>query len=125
MKSAVDVRLKREPEAAARTRQILEPLRDLLNPESFEDIRFLTNELVTNSIVHNNGDEIRVRVHVTDAVARVVVEDAGGTGIPTPQDPHLMDTRGRGLLIIERLASRWGLTINGGTAVWFELDMSG
>lgn len=54
---------------------------------------------------------------------RVQVSDAG-SGFPKPRigTPSAKALGGRGLLIVDRVASRWGVTPGRPTRVWFELD---
>jgi hypothetical protein len=37
---------------------------------------------------------------------------------PAPTDPS-----GRGLLLVDKLASRWGTSVVDGHCVWFEMDL--
>jgi serine phosphatase RsbU (regulator of sigma subunit) len=82
-----------------------------------------TSEAVTNAITHGGG-LVAVRAAHQDRTIRVEVEDptSGQLAIGSP-DPT--DTTGRGLLIIDTMASRWGAapTDGGGKVVWFEIDL--
>lgn len=80
----------------------------------------MASELVTNSVLHTSGeleltlsaDEERLHVEVLDHSER----------LPTLQTPDVEAPGGRGLLIIEALADRWGVDPRGtGKAVWFEI----
>jgi anti-sigma regulatory factor (Ser/Thr protein kinase) len=84
----------------------------------------LTSELVTNAVVHGRApiqlllveDGDRLRIEVTDAESRL----PDGPGKPTDQDES-----GRGLLILDRLADRWGShprPTPPGKVVWFEVQ---
>jgi anti-sigma regulatory factor (Ser/Thr protein kinase) len=85
-----------------------------------EHAALLTSELVTNTYRHADS-EARVTVSHRSGVVRVEVHDTGEGRIQVqPLDPSRID--GRGLQIVDRLASRWGdMTSEGGTLVWFEL----
>lgn len=83
----------------------------------------LTSELVTNAVVHGRGpiqlllveDGDRLRIEVTDADSRL----PDGAGKPAEHDES-----GRGLLILDRLADRWGThprPTPPGKVVWFEV----
>ncbi|HEY6744579.1 MAG TPA: ATP-binding protein [Mycobacteriales bacterium] len=83
----------------------------------------LASELVTNAVVHGRGpiqlllveDGDRLRVEVTDAEPRL----PDGPGKPAEHDEG-----GRGLLILDRLADRWGSHPRRpppGKVVWFEV----
>jgi|SRR6478609_1981861 len=82
----------------------------------------LTSELVVNAAKHGKG-EVTLEVVLQDKVLRVAVTD-GGPGDPIPQhgDEQLHEL-GRGLALVEDLATRWGVAPSGavGKTVWFEL----
>lgn len=81
----------------------------------------LTNELVTNAILHADS-EIDVVVDVEDTTVRVEVRDASKRA-PVRRQGEPTSMAGRGLSLVEALASDWGVdTIPGdGKAVWFEV----
>jgi hypothetical protein len=64
------------------------------------------------------SDELR------DDRLRVEVDDAGARTAPQPAAHDLEALGGRGLELVDALASRWG-TLGGpdGRVVWFELDL--
>lgn len=81
----------------------------------------LVSELVTNAHQHAGGPAV-VDVVVDDRSLRVAVADDDPT-LPTQRDAAPYDERGRGLMLVDALASRWGATrADGGKSVWFELD---
>lgn len=82
----------------------------------------LTSELVTNAVRHGEGD-ITCRLWAGPEVLRVEVSDASPT-VPHAVDRGLVADSGRGLHIVESVASRWGATPaqREGKTVWFELD---
>jgi anti-sigma regulatory factor (Ser/Thr protein kinase) len=83
----------------------------------------LLSELVTNAIVHARTN---VEVHlVTDEVMlRAEVSD-GNPAMPEARRPNGLNGTGRGLQLIDDLASRWGvLTSDAGKTVWFELTFA-
>jgi anti-sigma regulatory factor (Ser/Thr protein kinase) len=82
----------------------------------------LTSEIVSNAVRHA-ADElgINVLVGLTDDVLRIEVHD-GGPGEPRMQRPPDGAVSGRGLLLVDALARRWGADRNvTGKVVWFEL----
>jgi serine phosphatase RsbU (regulator of sigma subunit) len=91
-----------------------------------DEALLLTTELSTNSVVHA-GTELDVEI-VADATGLTVTVMDFRKGPLT--DSHWsragesnMDERGRGLLLVDRLASRWGtLHHRHGKGVWFRLD---
>jgi anti-sigma regulatory factor (Ser/Thr protein kinase) len=82
------------------------------------------SELVTNAIVHAGG-RIEVRASLDGALV-VSVRDHGGPAAdaaPDP-DPDPLRVHGRGLLLVEALADRWGSERDAvGTSVWFSLEL--
>ena len=86
-----------------------------------EDIRLLVSELVTNAVVHV-GSTCTVTLRTSDTVIRVEVGD-GCRQIPVRRHPAPGEASGRGLLIIETVADRWGVEVGeAGKTVWFEMD---
>jgi anti-sigma regulatory factor (Ser/Thr protein kinase) len=81
----------------------------------------LVTELVTNAIVHTrSGPEVTARL--AGHRLRVEVADAS----PTPPVRHRHSPRaaaGRGMILVDELASAWGSEPAGmGKVVWFELE---
>lgn len=93
-------------------------------PELTDDTQLLASELVTNALCYSDG-AVFVRMRWNGETLRVCVWDTNPE-LPTAgsADPH--DTRGRGLFLVRRLATRWGqydfAKKGGGKAVWFELS---
>lgn len=86
-----------------------------------EDARLLTSELITNAIVHVHSEVLLV-VALDQDVVRVEVHDRDDTELPLiPGQPGPEDRGGRGLLIVDALADRWGTEREStGKYVWFE-----
>jgi anti-sigma regulatory factor (Ser/Thr protein kinase) len=90
-----------------------------------EDVVLCVSELASNAVLHSNsrepGGQFVVRAGVSAAGRiRAEVEDRGGRWAP---DPDQDEERGRGLLIVAALATRWGITGNdAGRVAWLELD---
>ena len=85
------------------------------------------SELVTNSVRYSNSRRPRgrfiVRASLYPAGLRVEVEDEGG---PWQHRPGRGDQRGRGLAIVDALATDWSITGDGtGRTVWFEIGENG
>ena len=81
----------------------------------------LVSELVTNAVLHARS-KIVVRVDVDGQRLRVEVRD-DTTGTPQVRSYGAQATTGRGLLLVETLATRWGFKPQAaGKAVWFELE---
>lgn len=101
-------------------------VRDVLMSRQIADsvvstVELLTSELVTNAIVHGRSGPQLV-VDVQDEVIRVVVGDLS-PDLPIRRRARLDDPSGRGVVIVDELASAWGVTRErgGGKQVWFEV----
>lgn len=89
--------------------------------EVIATVELLTSEVVTNAILHGRAGTSLV-VEMGDGVVRVCVHDM------SPEVPVRRITRpdapsGRGVVIVDELASAWGVKPErgGGKQVWFEV----
>ncbi|MGY0004862.1 SpoIIE family protein phosphatase [Micromonospora sp. I033] len=122
---------RRTPAAArALVRSVLAEaeLHELLN-----EALLLTTELTTNAVEHARteldieveADPAGLTVTVTDFAAGPVDELLVGVRNTTSDITEVAE-RGRGLLLVDHFASRWGTTyLPTGKGVWFRLDRSG
>ena len=104
-------------------RRELVGLEGSLPPETMARLRLLVTELVANSVRHARGTPIDVTVTVTDAVVRAEVSDGGDGFDPPNPDENPLKPSGWGLVLVRKIASRWGAEPRTGT-VWFELDLT-
>jgi anti-sigma regulatory factor (Ser/Thr protein kinase) len=89
------------------------------------DLRLLITEVVTNAVRHGRSDEAgRIELVVEDCPdgLRVEVRD-GGAGFVAPAHPVPRESGagGWGLVLVQRLARRWGAEPAPGAYVWFVL----
>jgi anti-sigma regulatory factor (Ser/Thr protein kinase) len=83
----------------------------------------LTDELVAN-VVRHVGSPMTVRATSDGGTIRVEVDDPS-TEPPLLQHPESDDARGRGILLVDALATQWGTDIGPhGKTVWFEIDFN-
>ncbi|MGZ4692379.1 MAG: ATP-binding protein [Acidimicrobiales bacterium] len=88
--------------------------------ERFETARLLVSELVANAVTHAATD-VTLYLDLTPDRLRIEVRD-GAEGEPRARQPRHDDPTGRGLMIVEALADRWGVEPTPpGKTVWFEL----
>ncbi|MEO6318608.1 MAG: ATP-binding protein [Acidimicrobiales bacterium] len=82
----------------------------------------LVSELATNAVRHA-GTPFEVTVEVRGPSVRVAVIDGDISHPPRVRRPGADETSGRGLLIVEELAERWGTEVlgDGSKSVWFVL----
>jgi anti-sigma regulatory factor (Ser/Thr protein kinase) len=82
-----------------------------------------TSELVTNAVLHA-ATRIDLRVEIAPETLRVEVVDYGG-GCPVYSRIASDADRGRGLMVVSRVATRWGVDLElDRKSVWFELPRS-
>lgn len=80
----------------------------------------LTSELVANAVIHAST-RLTVTVRLANGVLRIEVRDAN-FDLPVVRNPGPEATGGRGMLLVESLAQRWGADVDkAGKVVWFEL----
>jgi hypothetical protein len=91
------------------------------DPRFHDTILLLTSEVATNAVLHTGG---RFEVHVErldDGGVRVSVTDES-TEVPQHRVAAVDATTGRGLNLVDALASAWGVDNHQhGKAVWFEV----
>jgi anti-sigma regulatory factor (Ser/Thr protein kinase) len=93
------------------------------DPEVFETVKLLTSELVTNAVRHS-FDDIMLCLDRIDRLLRVTVLDTNADLRLEPKPAEVEGQRGRGLLLVEALATDWGVTPQApGKQVWFELEI--
>jgi anti-sigma regulatory factor (Ser/Thr protein kinase) len=101
-------------------------LRDTLQTwelDGFGDVtELLADELVCN-VVRHVGAPMQLRAVRRPSSIRIEVDDPS-TEPPVLQNPDPLDERGRGILLVESLATSWGVDIREtGKTVWFEIDV--
>ena len=95
---------------------------DRLVEEGTADVvLLLTSELVTNAFLHAQTDTY-LTVRVLESVVRIEVVD-GDAHVPSQREAIPEDASGRGLMILDALADRWGVDRldRGGKRVWCEV----
>ncbi|MFE3990726.1 SpoIIE family protein phosphatase [Streptomyces goshikiensis] len=114
-----------EPERIAGARhQVRELLHDWADADQVDSAVLMVSEMVTNVLVHTDGDAALVAEAVGELGARrlrVEVADASDE-LPHKRHPGEMASSGRGVLLMEMLADDWGVDPRGeGKSIWFEL----
>jgi anti-sigma regulatory factor (Ser/Thr protein kinase) len=113
------------PEAVPAARKALAGLTGL--DASMRDVlELLTSELVTNAVRHGASDpheSILLSARKQKGSVRVEVCDEGLTGFDAdPEGTDPMEPGGHGLVLVEALASRWGVRRGQPKCVWFEAE---
>jgi anti-sigma regulatory factor (Ser/Thr protein kinase) len=85
------------------------------------DAELLVSELVTNAVLHARS-ATRVTIERHGSRLRVSVYDTSPTR-PRMRELGPEAVTGRGLLLVDRIARRWGVEPHEpGKAVWFEVE---
>ena len=86
-----------------------------------DTVLLLVSELVTNAVLHTSS-VVRLKVRLGAGTLRVSVDDNCHEG-PVRRTAGLDAVGGRGIALIDTLASRWGVDPHpgNGKTVWFEL----
>jgi anti-sigma regulatory factor (Ser/Thr protein kinase) len=86
-----------------------------------DDVLLLVSELVTNAVVHAGSPAV-VRLDADVERIKVAVADSDADRTPKVVQPEPFSSSGRGVLLVDRLAARWGVEPQRqGKVVWFEL----
>ena len=96
-----------------------------------DNAALLASELVGNAVRYAHplpGDVLTVRWEMHAGLLMLRVTDGGGRHAPHMQEAGPQDTRGRGLAIVDALATRWGFErgrdgVGKLNTVWVELPL--
>lgn len=118
---AVSRSLPAEPAAVSEARSVVRRSLAPTDQDLVELVVLLADEVVTNAIVHGGGP-IELAVEANERRVKVMVGDRSEAR-PLARQPARYAEDGRGLSIVEAVASRWGVSPTGvGKSVWFEID---
>jgi anti-sigma regulatory factor (Ser/Thr protein kinase) len=117
------VELPPEPASATRARRLArEQLAPICAPDALDTIALLVTELVTNAILHARTP-LQLLIETRPGHVRLCVEDT------SDRQPELRSyasdaVTGRGLALVETLASSWGVEATpNGKIVWCEIPL--
>jgi anti-sigma regulatory factor (Ser/Thr protein kinase) len=117
--SDVLLALPSDPTAARRARRALH---EASLPEDLQHtVDLLSTELIANAVRHaelTSDQQITFAARFVPDFIRVEVHDPG----PGFDPEQSRGGKGFGLRMVDKLASRWGVEIDAGTRVWFEVD---
>jgi anti-sigma regulatory factor (Ser/Thr protein kinase) len=110
------------PSIQAARHVVLALLRAWDVPQDRDDAALLVTELVANVVDHVGGDDfLTLELEASEDRLRIAVLD-GSSVPPVVQELSRERPRGRGLLMLQAIADRWGSDDHrGGKRVWFEL----
>lgn len=113
-----------DPAAARAGRRHLQAVCGSLGmaPDVLDIAQVLLSELVTNAVLHGRSSP-RLRVEVKTGGSLYVGVGDDESRHPCVRDEDGQSLGGRGLRLLDSLASRWGVRPDPpGKIVWFELD---
>ena len=85
-----------------------------------EDVALVVSELVTNAVLHGDG-EITLDVVVEESRVHIAVED-GDLSTPAPVERPPDAETGRGLMLVSKIAAQWGVRSGDhGKVVWADV----
>ena len=119
----VTLELENQVSAPRRAREFLRHVLRSWCLQGVGDIaELLTGELVAN-VVRHVGAPMELRASRHQASLRIEVADPS-TKPPVVRHPDPAEDHGRGILLVESLASAWGVVLRpDGKTVWFELGL--
>jgi anti-sigma regulatory factor (Ser/Thr protein kinase) len=114
--------LEARPQSARAARHFVEGLLREWHREHVADlVTLLTSEIVTNAVMHARS-VLDLKVDCLHDCVRVCVHDRG-EGVPVRRHVSIEAASGRGLALVDTLASRWGVDPEPpGKTVWFEVS---
>ncbi|MFE9936925.1 SpoIIE family protein phosphatase [Streptomyces hirsutus] len=112
----------RVPQAVGHARRFTRrTLRSWGVSEDLDTALLVVSELVTNALVHTEG-QVRLDLTLVGDRLRLAVADASPRSPAKPNSIGWEATGGRGILLVEALSAAWGtLPVSGGKQVWAEL----
>ncbi|MEU5000235.1 SpoIIE family protein phosphatase [Streptomyces sp. NPDC021622] len=114
-----------EPERIAGARQhVRELLHDWADPDQVDSAVLMVSEMVTNVLVHTDGDALLVAEVIGEPGTRRLRAEVSDSSddLPHKRHPGELASSGRGLVLMELLADAWGVDPRGdGKSIWFEL----
>ena len=111
--------------ARAARRAVREALSGEISEPRLDDVELLVSELATNSVRHAGCDEsaeIAMEADVRDDCVRLLLCDEGDGFEDVRPAPDAARGGGFGLMLVDKLADRWGVARNDGFCVWFEVQ---
>jgi anti-sigma regulatory factor (Ser/Thr protein kinase) len=96
-----------------------------VDSDTLDAVKLIISELVTNSVVHTQTPSVQVSVVLRGSTLLTEVLDYGPVAAPRTGDAERPDDEsGRGLFLVDCLATSWGSRPAGsGTVAWARLDL--
>ena len=114
-----------QPASVPGARGAVTGLGSMVDDPCARTVGLLVSELVSNAILHGGATRatsLSVGMTISEDRVRVEVCDPG-QGLAAPGTPPGLDREGGwGLVLVDRMASRWGTYRGEAHCVWFEVD---
>ena len=120
MNGSFTLQVRCHPDSLRRVRESLRGLE--LEPEALSAVTVVAHELVANSIRHSDlaeEEHIEIEVRCQGSYVRIDVRD-GGTGFTAPEQST---ETGRGFPMVQALSRHFGISRNGQTQAWAEVEL--
>jgi anti-sigma regulatory factor (Ser/Thr protein kinase) len=92
--------------------------------EQADEIELAADELMTNALVHTDGDGVVSLRLTAEGRIRIEMEDSS-SALPRRREAGDWAVSGRGLMLVERLSDAWGVEPRGGgKSVWCEFAVA-
>lgn len=117
-----DCRLAAEPESVPAARRFVTDALAGWPAESLHEVALMVSEVATNCVMHARTEFTLVLVRTGRVVQIELTDD--GDGLPEVATPDETDPHGRGLRIVDQLATAWGVESarrSSGKTLWFSL----
>lgn len=98
---------------------------DRLSDMQLDDLALMVSEVVANAVRHGSPEadgNIGLLLEEDQDVLRVVVTDGGQVFAFHPKTIDPDSDEHFGLLLVDELADRWGVSLDGKKAIWLEVD---
>ncbi|GHF87054.1 ATP-binding protein [Streptomyces thermodiastaticus] len=122
-----EISLPSRPQSAATARRLVQAVVSRqwgLAPRLTEDAVLLVSELVGNAVRHTGARVFGLRLRRSRGRLRVEVRDPS-RALPCLLPVCETDVNGRGLLLVSKLADRWGVDLlPRGKTTWFEMRVA-
>ncbi len=104
--------------------QVRQTLRQWGLTEVLDDAELVVSELVANAVRHAATPVVLTLAH-RHGHLMIAVQDAAPDRLPEPRSAGDEDAGGRGMLLVDRLAQRWGCcSAQDAKVVWAELALT-
>jgi anti-sigma regulatory factor (Ser/Thr protein kinase) len=118
----VQASLPPSPLTARAARDVIRPLLPEIPEQVFESLQLILSELVTNAVRHGPRSPVQLAVTLDHGVVNGEVRNRRGASVPRLRQPGPHLDGGLGLVLLDRLSSRWGTSADDEVVVWFEVE---